>query len=148
VEAAKLTLEYLKVLVWPVVASGALFWYRNAIGAALSKTKVKLSLFGVDVEANIAELERTLTAATGGTLSEAQWSLLQKISQHESVSVAGQGYKMSMQGDLPWIRPLRNAGLIMTLPDGKYIEQATDLVLTPLGKLLMTARAASSKIKT
>ena len=43
-------------------------------------------------------------------------------------------------GDLSWIRPVRIAGLIMTLPDGRYIEQAEEIVLTPLGELLMQAK--------
>ena len=142
-EFAKLVLEYIRVLIWPFVAVIVILKYGHSLISVLEKSKVKLSLFGVEVEANIADLERILTAAAGGSLTAQQWNLLEKIGREGSIFVQKEGYKMDMTGDLQWIRPVRNAGLIMTLPDGKYIEQATELVLTPLGKLVMEAKFSS-----
>lgn len=133
-------LEYIRVLVWPLVTLLLIMRFGDTLITAIQKSKVKLSLFGVDIETSIADLERTLTAAVDGALSPKQWDLLEKIWKKGSVSIQNEGYVMNMSSDLAWIRPIRNAGLLMSLPDGKYIEQATELVLTPLGKLLMQAR--------
>jgi len=141
-DPAQLILEYIKVLIWPLVVVVVILKYGSSLIHVFERSKVKLSLFGVEVEINIAELERILTAAAGGSLTSQQWSLLEKIAREGSVFVQKEGYKMDMNGDLPWIRPVRNAGLIMTLPDGKYIEQAAEFVLTPLGKLVMEAKSS------
>jgi hypothetical protein len=139
-EFAQLVLEYIQVLIWPLVVVAIVLKYGRSLLGVLEKSKVKLSLFGVEVEANIADIERNLTSAVGGSLTPQQWDLLERMGREGSVLVQREGYKMNMTGDLQWIRPVRNAGLIMTLPDGKYIEQATELVLTPLGKLLIEAK--------
>jgi hypothetical protein len=139
-DIAKLVLEYIQVLIWPIVAVMVIRKYGQSLIRVFEKSKVKLSLFGVELEANIADLERVLTAAVSGSLTAKQWDLLERIGREGAIFVQKEGYKMNMPGDLNWIRPVRNAGLIMTLPDGKYIEQATELVLTPLGRLLMEAK--------
>ena len=133
-------LEYIRILVWPLVTLLLIMKFGNTLITAIQKSKVKLSLFGVEIETSIVDLERTLTAAVDGALSPKQWDLLEKIWKKGTVSVQNEGYVMDMSADLKWIRPIRNAGLLMSLPDGKYIEQATELALTPLGKLLMQAR--------
>ena len=139
-ELEELILEYIKVLVWPVIIIFALVMYHDLIGGLIQKSKVKLSLFGVVIETKISDLEQVLMAPVGGRLTDQQWAMLQKIATRGPITVATEGYKMHMEGDLPWIRPVRNAGLILTLPDGKYIEQAEQITLTPLGELLMKER--------
>ena len=141
-ELEELILEYIKVLVWPVIVIFTLVMYRDLIAGLIHKSKVKLSLFGVEIETKISDLEQMLMAPVGGKLTGQQWALLQKIAMRGPVAIAAEGYKMHMQGDLQWIRPVRNAGLIITLPDGKYIEQAEQIALTPLGSLLMKERLA------
>lgn len=133
-------LEYVRVVIWPLIIAAVIFSYGRSLVRLLEKSKVKVSLFGVDVEVDIGELARTLTAAAGGALSERQWRLLEDIAHKGSVSVHTEGYKLKMGADLDWIRPIRNAGLVMSVPDGQYIEQATDLILTPLGTLLLDAK--------
>lgn len=137
---AQMILEYLRVVLWPTVVILALFKYGAGLLAALQRSHVKLSLFGVEVDADISRLEQILTAPVGGSLTPQQWLLLERIEATGSVSVKAERYDMSMSGDLAWIRPVRNAGLLKTLPDGQYIEQATEMVLSPLGRLLMDAR--------
>ena len=142
-ELEELILEYVKALAWPIVAVFTLLKYRDVISGLIQKSKVKLSLFGVEIETKISDLEQRLMAPVGGKLTDQQWALLHKIATTGPVAVAQAGYKMQMQGDLPWIRPVRNAGLIVTLPDGKYIEQAEQIALTPLGQLLMHKKPVS-----
>jgi hypothetical protein len=137
---AELVLKYIEALIWPVIAVIFLILYRDPILALLEKSKVTLSLFGISIETTLSQIESSLMAPLGGMLTPRQWELLEEIKEHGSISVKSKGFVMLMQGDLPWIRPIRNAGLIMTLPDGKYIEQADEIVLTSLGELLMQAK--------
>ena len=136
-------LEYLKIIIWPTIVIFALIRYREVIEEAFYRSKVKLSLFGFEIEIKISDLEQSMIATVGGTLSNQQWGLLEKIHKDGPVSVSTEGYKMSMQADLSWIRPIRNAGPLMSLPDGEYIEEAEELDLTPLGKLLIESKTAS-----
>jgi hypothetical protein len=123
-----------------MVVMFALIRYRDTIVSLSQKSKVKLSLFGVEIETTIPNLENIITAPVGGTLTDQQWALLREIMKEGQVSVAEKKYVMTMQRDLAWIRPIRNAGLIVTLPDGKYIEQAEHLALTSLGKIVVEAK--------
>jgi len=137
---AELVLKYIEALIWPVTAVIFLVLYHDPILALLEKSKITLSLFGVSVEMTLSQLESSMTAPLGGVLTPQQWDLLKEIAEHGNISVKDKGFVMSMQKDLPWIRPVRNAGLIMTLPDGEYIEQAKEIAMTPLGELLMQAK--------
>lgn len=139
---AELILKYVQALVWPAVVVLALIIYHDAILAALTSVpKVKISLFGVEFEITLPELEESLTAAVGDVLEDKQWDLLEQIEQSGQLSVTEKNLNLrSMDGHLRWVRPIRNAGIIKTLPEGEYIESAEYLVLTPLGKLLMKAR--------
>jgi hypothetical protein len=139
-EVAHIVLEYFKVLVWPLVAIIIAYVYRNIVSSVFSNSKISLQLFGVKIETTMDNLKQALVATMGGFLTDRQWMLLKEIATERTVSVKDKGYKLSMEKDLKWIRPIRNAGLIMSLPDGCYIEQAESLVLTPLGNLLMHAR--------
>jgi hypothetical protein len=139
-EAAKLVLEYLKVLIWQAIVVFALIKYHEVIRELFYRSKVKLSLFGFEIETKISDLQQSLTSTVGGRLTNQQWELLEKIYKEGAVSVVTECYKMDMQADLSWIRPLRNAGLMMSLPDGEYIEEAEEFKLTPLGKLLMESK--------
>jgi hypothetical protein len=135
IELLTFLLEYLKVLVWPIVFLVALIWFPRTIRSVLPYvTKVKLNLFGVEIETTIANLERVLTAGVGARLTERQWDLLEEIFRKGRLSVAEKNYVMTLQKDLAWIRPIRNAGLVSTLPEGKIIEEAEQLDLTPLAR--------------
>lgn len=139
-ETAKLVLSYIKVLIWPSIAVFVLIKYHDIIIEFFFRSKVKLSLFGFEIETKVSDLEKSLTVEVGDTLKDQQWELLENIYKKGTVSVAKEGYEMNMQADLKWIRPLRNAGLLKSLPDGEYIEKAKELQLTPLGNLLMESK--------
>lgn len=137
--------QLVSAIAWPIVALLGLLLYGSRVIAIFSRSKIRLSLFGVEVETTEQQLEKILTEPVGDQLTAKQWELLDEVWRRGTVSVSAKRYSMSMEGgDLPWIRPVRNAGLIMSLPDGLYIEQATDLVLTPLGRVLMAARDRKS----
>jgi hypothetical protein len=139
-DVAHIVLEYFNVLVWPIVAIIIAFVYRKIVSSVFSNSKISLQLFGVKIETTTDNLKQALVTTMGGSLTDRQWMLLEEIATERTVSVKDKGYKLSMDEDLEWIRPLRNSGLIMSLPDGYYIEQAESLILTPLGNLLMHAR--------
>jgi DNA-binding transcriptional ArsR family regulator len=141
IQIADLVLDFLKVTAWPAVALIAIFVLKGYLPGLLKASTVSIELFGVTVETSIEKLKSALIATMGGTLSREQWSLLEEIHRGGAVSVAEKGYSMSLDTDLAWIRPLRNAGLVVTLPDGYYIEQAEFLDLSPLGRLLMDVRS-------
>lgn len=140
-EVATLVKDYLSVLVWPVVVLVVSIKYLPPIAARLKVKEVSVEMFGVKVEATVEEFERTLAAVWRGELTEPQWALLEKLYARAVVNVRDEGLKLTMGNDLDWIRPIRNAGVLMSLPEGRYIEQATELVLTPLGRLLMDSRS-------
>ena len=99
-EIAKLVLEYIRVLIWPLAATIVLLRYGRYLIYMLEKSKVKLSLYGVAVQVNLVDLERMLTSAVGGKLTPKQWNLLKRIAREGSISVEKEGYEMHMNGDL------------------------------------------------
>ena len=138
--APELVLEFVKALAWPVTVVILLFAYRGAIISLLPKSKIKVSLFGLEVETTFPELETVTLATLGGRLDERQLDLLTSIANRGSVSYGKGGISAD---DRKWIRPLMNAGLIMTIPSGEHLGQAEGLALTPLGSLLMRPRLQS-----
>jgi hypothetical protein len=133
----ELVLEFVKALAWPITLAILLFAYRDAIISLLPKSKVKVSLFGLEVETTFPELEIVTLAMLGGHLSEKQLDLLANIAERGPVSYDKGGIPAD---DRKWIRPLMNAGLIMTIPSGEHLGQAEGLALTPLGSLIMRPR--------
>lgn len=110
---AELVLRYVEVLVWPVTVTVLLFTYRDAIVAILPTSKIKVSLYGFEIETTLQELKDVTLATLGGDLSSRQRNLLEEI--------AKEGPKSFEKGEIPkedrkWIRPIMNAGLIMTQP--------------------------------
>jgi hypothetical protein len=134
----QLALEFTKVLAWPVTAIILLFVYRREINAflgLLGGSKLTITLFGVEIETTIPELQAITLEAIGGELTPTQRKLLQRMADEEGKTPAGP----ERVGD-DWhdfLRPLRNGGLIKTVPKDSTLGDATDLELTPLGKLLM-----------
>lgn len=133
-----LILEYLKVLIWPMLAFFAIWRFGEEISSLFKQSKLKISLFGVEIEVKAADLERVLTAPVGGSLSDRQWALLKRLANEGELKAD----QFSLRGgdDLVWMRPVRNAGLILTRPEGLVIEAAESIELTPLGILVTKAK--------
>lgn len=133
----EIVLELVKSLAWPVTAVILLLAYRKAILALLPESKIKVSLFGMEVETTFPELETATLATLGGHLTGKQLDLLETIATQGPVSYENDGIPKE---DRKWIRPLMNAGLVMTIPPGEHLGQAEGLALTPLGSLVMRPR--------
>ncbi len=133
----ELILEYIKVLIWPVTVSLLLLVYRNAIISILPQSKIKVSLFGLEVETTLPELETITLATLGGRLDSLQLALLTRLADEGPISYGEAGIP---KDDRKWVRPLMNAGLVMTNPVGAHLGEAEGLNLTPLGELLMRPR--------
>jgi hypothetical protein len=138
ITAGELVLKYIEAFVWPLTVLIIAVIYRGFITSTLpnllSRSKIKISLFGVEFETSLPELESVTKAVVGGSLTKDQLDLLRRIRKEGPVSYeAGEIPKR----DREWIRPIMNAGLIMTMPPGAHLGEATGLSLTPLGVLLM-----------
>jgi len=131
VEVARLILSYLQVVVWPSVAVLAIVRYRDVIRSLVPGAKVKLTIFGVAIETSIPVIEQSVTESLQGRkLTETQWSWLKKLRNDGRTEFA--------RAQLDMLRPLRNAGLIRGYPE-EFLEQATAVEITTLGKLLVDA---------
>jgi hypothetical protein len=135
---ARLFLEFAQVIIWPLTIGILLIVYRDVIKELIPKSKVRVSLFGLQVETTLPELETITLAALGGHLEDRQLELLTRISFAGLLSIA------PSRDERLWVRPLVNAGLIMTSPAGAHLKDASGLALTPLGNLVM--KSAGSRL--
>ncbi|MEM7412936.1 MAG: hypothetical protein AAF430_22080 [Myxococcota bacterium] len=131
------TIKLLKVLAWPVVALIGVVVVRGSLPALLGGSKLTLSLFGQKIETSLPELEGALQEQVGGSLTDSEQAYLDEI--HASGAIQYPEKPSSSQRKL--IRPLRNFGLVMTVPRNAYLADAAEVQLTSLGKLYMRSRA-------
>jgi len=128
-------LNYFEVLSWPVVALIALFLIRPIISQIISGSKIKVSLGGVSIETTLPEIREIISEQIGGSLSQSEQSLLKELATGKEIH-----YKDgNSSSDRKFLRPLRNAGLIMTIPRNAYLADATSIQLTALGRLYVRA---------
>ncbi len=139
---AELILEYLKVLTWPVVILVLFLTYRKAILTLLPKSKIKISVFGIAVE--VSEMDLSNAAARNFELLGEGLKGQSQLKQQKLL------HFLSKEGQIPFpdnlrdkeereqvVRPVMNAGLVMTVPRRAHLLEAEGLELTPLGKMLM-----------
>ena len=135
-------LRFLEVLIWPAVAVMAILVVRPHLSRLLSGAKIKIPLGGLSVETTLPELKQILEEQTGEALSSGQVDYL--------ISVQRDGAKRYAQGvesneERKFLRPLRNAGLVLTVPRNAFLHDAEAIELSALGRLYLRARAAASK---
>jgi len=115
----ELFLRYLAELKWPVVVVILLLAFRKPLGTLLASitlgSKVKISLFGVEVETTLQELENVSIATLGGSMDLNQRDLLTRLGTTGPIVYTPKGVPTNQQC---WIRPLRDAGLVETQPKG------------------------------
>jgi hypothetical protein len=135
----ELFLRYIGELKWPLTIIILLIIFRKTLARFLTSytlgSKVKISLFGVEVETTLRELEDISIATLGGTLNNRQQELLTLLSVNELIKYE----KGVPEDEWDWIVPLRNAGIIETQPRGAYLRDAQSLKLTALGLLMVKA---------
>jgi hypothetical protein len=130
---AKLIEEYLRILVWPLIALTALLLYRKILASLVPGAKVKLTFSGFAIETTLPVIERSVTESLGGhSLTPEQLLLLRRLkSGSVELDTAGDMLKLA--------RPLRNAGLIRHHPEEGFLQVAKIIELTTLGRLLVEA---------
>jgi len=134
-------IEALNILAWPVTVLIAIFVLRPYMAKLLSGSKIKLSLFAQSVEMTLRELKEIMTEQTGESLTELE---LEKLTQlyRDVTKDYPDGVKSPEREEL---RPLRNYGLIMTLPKGQSLGHAKFIQLTALGRLFMSTKLHERK---
>lgn len=126
-------LPYLQILAWPVTVLLVALILRPVLAPLLTRSKVKVELFGVTIETDLATLEAAMTQGIGGVLTEDETTYLQDL-----VEIVEKPYPDGIaKEDREFFRPMRNAGLIMTLPRGSALGMAKSIRLTKLGRLVM-----------
>lgn len=131
-EIARIVQTYAVVLAWPIVAVIAIFVYRKVIASMLPGAKIKLIVSGLTIETSIPVLEQSVRESLGGRkLTKDQLSLLQKL--------RNDGRAEFDKTQLEMARRLRNAGLIRHYPEEGYLQNATEIEITILGRLLVEA---------
>ncbi len=142
-QTAEIIVRYIEVLIWPLLITVGLVSFREPLLELIKKSNVKFAMHGVTIETSARKLTESLSETFKEELTEKQWSLLEKIQNKGGVSVKEEGLNLRTGGeDFEWVRPIRNAGLIKTLPEGHVIELSERLMLTKLGRLLMEERKA------
>ena len=126
----------LEVLVWPAVAIAAILAIRPHLSALLSRSKIKLAMFGQSIETTLPELENVVEEQAGGVLLPAHIEYLELLR-----SQGVKEYPAGVQGEEQrHLRPLRNSGLISTLPRDAYLADVRTVQLSALGRLYLRAR--------
>ena len=129
-------LKLLEILTWPIVAVFAIIAVRPQVAALLSGTKVKLSIAGQVIETTLPELKQVLEEQAGEPLTPDQVTYLTKL-QREGTKPYSDGVKSS---ELNLLRPLRNYGLVLTVPRNIYLSSAKGVELSALGRLYLRAK--------
>ena len=135
-------LKLLEILVWPLIALVALLVVRPHITQLLSGAKVKFSVAGQGIETTLPELKRIFEEQSGDPLTPEQFNYLQTLQRSGAKSYPG-GVKES--NERKFLRPLRNIGLILAIPRDEFLQDATGIELSALGRLYIQARSGDKK---
>jgi len=132
----------LEIVLWPAVALVAIFIVRPHLGAVLSGAKIKLSIAGQSIETTLPELKQVLEEQAGEALSAEHVTYLTSL-QHDGAKQYTSGVEKSEERK--FLRPLRNSGLILTVPRNSFLQDARAIELSALGRLYLRAKAAGVK---
>jgi hypothetical protein len=130
-------LEYVKVLVWPITAILLLLLIRPQLRALLTSSKIKVSMFGVAIETTLPELESAINEYLGGTLEPDQMKYLDAL-YHDTEKAYPTGIN---HPESQLVRPLRNSGLVRTIPANSSLGSSRAVRLTDLGIFLMRRKS-------
>ena len=134
-------LGYVQALAWPVVALTAIFVYRKLLGRLVPGSTIKLTISGFSIETTLPVLEESVMESLGGRkLTAAQIGLLEKL-RDEGRSPFDRAESIELA------RSLRNAGLIKFYPEDGFLQDADDIEITTLGRLLIEAAERKSVVR-
>lgn len=130
-ELAKIILEYISVMIWPIITLILVYFFHDSILSLLPKSKISFTISGVSVETSLADLEKSVKESLRGqNLTADQWEWLDKLKVSGKTPYSHTYYDQ--------LRPLRNAGLIREHPEG-WLSSAKEIEITTLGRLLSDA---------
>jgi hypothetical protein len=131
-------IRILEIVVWPVAALVAFFILRRTIARMLGGAKVKLSIAGQSIETTLPEINRVIEELMSEPLSERHISYLRQL--HAS-GIKQYHDGINDDGERDFLRTMRNAGLIQTIPRAARLKRATGIDISALGKLFLKSRA-------
>jgi hypothetical protein len=127
-------LNYIQVLAWPIVALLAMFLYRKLINSLIPRSKFTLKISGLSIEVSPPVIEQSVAESLGGrNLTSEELRLLSTLRND------GRKKFDRTEASLRIARQLRNAGLIRSYPTGEYLQNAAQIEVTTLGKLIADA---------
>ena len=132
-------LKLIEVLAWPAVALTAILVVRPHLGRLMSGAKVKLSIAGQTIETSLPELKDILESQAGERLSEENKDYLRSLLERGPREYP-EG--VSTKDERQALRPLRNNGLVQTIPRNAFLNDARAIELSALGRLYLRASAA------
>ena len=135
-------LRLLEIVLWPVVALVAIAIVRPHLGGLLSGAKIMLSIAGQSIETTLPELKQVLEEQAGESLSAEHEKYLGSL-QHDGARQYPSGIEKS--AERKFLRPLRNSGLILTVPRDSFLQDARAIELSALGRLYLRAKAPGVK---
>ena len=135
-------LHFLEIVLWPTVAISAILVLRPHLNTLLSGAKVKLSIGGQSIETTLPELKQIIEEQSGEALSLEQVSYLRSL-QREGTKQYPSGVDTSQERK--FLRPLRNAGLILSVPRNSFLRDATGVEISGLGRLFVRAQDPGAK---
>ena len=135
-------LKLLEILIWPVVALVALLVVRPHISHLLSGAKVKFSVAGQGIETTLPEIKKIFEEQSGDPLTSEQFNYLAALQKSGAKSYPN-GVKDSNERE--FLRPLRNIGLILAIPRDEFLQDATGVELSALGRLYLQAKHSGKK---
>ena len=130
----------LQVLVWPLITLAAILAVRPHLAALMSKSKLKLSMFGQSIETTLPELQEVIQEQAEGALTAEHLAYLESL--HSSGT---RSYPSGVESTgRKFLRPLRNSGLVVAIPKDAFLAEAKAVQLSALGRLYLRARRSSS----
>lgn len=138
-EWAKLILEFIEAVSWPIITVVIMIIYHKDIRSLLKKrSNITFTIAGVTIETSIETLQQSVEENFRERLiTDKQWEWLNRLKK-----AGRQQYKGEYYGDL---RPLRNTGLIREHPEG-WLSNAKEIELTQLGNLLLQAHQKQTHV--
>ena len=130
-------LKLLEIVVWPTVVLVAVLVVRPHLSTLLSGAKVKLSIAGQAIETTLPQLKQIVEEQTSEALSAEHVKYLSDL-YRAGPKAYPEG--VDNKDERKFLRPMRNAGLIMTEPRNVYLNEANAIELSALGRLFLKAK--------
>lgn len=133
-------LRLVDILAWPIVVLVGILVLRPHLSSVLSGAKIKLNVAGQSIETTLPELKVVFEEQAGDALSPHHIAYLNSLLRDGARQYAG-GIEKSEERK--FLRPLRNAGLVLTVPRNEFLSEAKAIEVSSLGRLYLRAHSTS-----